>query len=165
MFSTGKRSQPNLHNCCCGDGDNFLFTIQDQTEKQKFYGPWGDRLAMMHGMMINPMSMTKATLLFLNSTQPTFDQLNLLLKSDKPQIHCLLDKCIDLLTNLYVKFLTPVAIKKAHDIFTVEYKLRENQKDRDSLVIGVETRVYLQEMKTCGMMSSEARTGFYITSG
>ena len=60
--------------------------------------------------------MTKATLLFLKSAQPIFDELNLLLQRDEPQIHRQQRICIDLLTNLYVRFVKPEAIKSASDI-------------------------------------------------
>jgi hypothetical protein len=109
--------------------------------------------------MHNPM--TKATLLFLKATQPVFDELNLLLQRDEPQIHVLLDSCIELLTNLFIRFLKPEAIQKASSIFTVDYNKYSNQKCRDKLIIGAETKSYLSEMKECGMMTSDDRTEFY----
>lgn len=132
-----------------------FFVPQDQTRSRW----WGDRLLRIHEAMNNPM--TKAILLFLKSTQPTFDKLNLSLQSDEPQIHKQLDLCMQLLRELYVKFIAPDAIMKAKDIFSVEFSKRENQKNREHLVIGEETTKYLAQMKELGEMSGEDRTEFY----
>ena len=53
-----------------------------------------------------------------------------MLQRDEPHIHLLLE----LLTNLYCKFVTADATIKAKDIFSVEYDVCSNQKSRDTLV-------------------------------
>ena len=98
-----------------------------QSEKKRAM-LWGDRLPRIQEAMNNPL--TKATLLFLQSTQPTFDLMNVMLQSDEPQIHMLHHMCVDLLTNLYLKFLKIETIDP-DDIFNVEYKKRENQKSTE----------------------------------
>ena len=80
--------------------------------------------------MHNPM--TKATLLFLQATQPVFDELNLLLQKDEPQINVLIDSCTELLTNLLVRFVKPEGIQKAKDIFSVEYDKHSHQKKTET---------------------------------
>ena len=105
-------------------------------------------------------SLTKATLLFLQSTQPTFDQMNVMLQSDEPQIHMLHHMCGDL-TNLYLKFLK-IDSKPLTQMTSSMWSIRrERTKSREGLVIGAETRLYLTQMKEAGVMSSADRTEFY----
>ena len=103
---------------------------------------------------------TKLFCLFLQATTPVFNAMNLLLQSDEPQIHLLLSKCTDLLTDLLVKFVKPAAIA-GNNIMDLEYGKRENQKDRDSIVIGNKTREYLDVCKKAKTMASEDRTEFF----
>ena len=104
---------------------------------------------------------TNATLLFLKTTQPMFDKLNLTLQKDEPQIHLQQRLCAELLNDLYVKFITAEAIKRSHSLYDIEHQERKNQKAREHLLIGRDTRSYLKEMKECGMMTATERTEFY----
>ena len=68
---------------------------------------------------------------------------------------------MELLTNLYVRFLKPEAIKTAKDILSVNYKEINNQKNRDMLVIGQKAKEYLNVMKENQAMSKFDRQEFY----
>jgi len=105
--------------------------------------------------------MTKSVLLFLKATQPIFDQMNTILQKDEPQIHLLTSHCTSLLTDVLVRFVKASAITASKDIFSVKYSDRQNQKDRDVLVIGTECKQYLTEMKSQNLMSSRQRNEFY----
>lgn len=54
--------------------------------------------------------------------------MNLLLQRDEPGVHILQRTCIELLTNLAVRFVTPEAISAAPSIFVLEYDKRVNKK-------------------------------------
>ena len=79
---------------------------------------------------------TKLYLLFLKNTLPLFNSMNLLLQRDEPCVHVLHAKCTDLITGLFVRFITPQAIVNSVSLVDLDYKSRENQKDGDALVIG-----------------------------
>ena len=105
--------------------------------------------------------MTKAVLLFLKATQPIFDKMNAILQKDEPQIYLLTTHCTSLLTDILVRFVKASAITASKDVFSVKYSDRQNQKDRDVLVIGRECKQYLEEMKTQKLMTSAQRNDFY----
>ena len=73
------------------------------------------RVKRVHFNMNN---MAKCICLFLDATLPLFNNLNLLLQRDSPCIHKLNSLCVGLLTDLYVRFVKPNAIKKAKTLFT-----------------------------------------------
>ena len=56
---------------------------------------------------------TKVNMLFLDATIPVFDELNLLLQRDELCIHILCPKIVNILLELYIKFVKPDVIKSA----------------------------------------------------
>ena len=104
---------------------------------------------------------TKLFCLFFEAQLPEFTQMNLLLQSDEPVIHKVRSKCIDLVTNLLLKFVKPEVISKATDVASIPHRNRESLKDREHIVIGSAAREFLQECKRNGSMSSDDRTEFY----
>ncbi|KAL5017913.1 hypothetical protein ScPMuIL_003635 [Solemya velum] len=104
---------------------------------------------------------TKLYGLFLGHTLPVFNKFNLKLQSDEPQIHNVRSSCIDLLTNLLLRLIKPDVISSCKDITTIKYTDRKNQKSRDDLVIGAETRRYLEKCKKDETMTPEQRTEFF----
>jgi hypothetical protein len=112
----------------------------------------------VHAALTDPK--TKLFCLFLQTTTPVFNAMNLLLQNDQPQMHLLLTKCVDLLTDLLVKFIKPAAIASTNSM-DIDYEMRENQKHRDSIVIGNQTREYLDACKKDKTMTSNDRSEFF----
>ena len=104
---------------------------------------------------------TKLYCYFLESTIPIFNTSNLLMQRDDPCIHRLFDSCQNLLTDIYVRFVTPLAVMNVELLQDVKYKDRKNQKDREGIMIGTKTRNYLNECKANDSMSKDDRTEFF----
>lgn len=101
----------------------------------------------------------KLYLFFLESALPIFTIINEILQSEEPLIHVLYDLLHDLLTNLFVRFVSSNAIKRCKSILSVEFYKRKNQKERDDLVLGYKTKQYYSEVKT--EVSTEDKDAFY----
>ena len=84
---------------------------------------------------------------FLMSNIRLFDTFNLLLQRNEPVVHILRTKCIELLTDLFVKFISVDCFRKAVDILKIDFTKKENQKKDNELVIGTETSEYLTDLK------------------
>ncbi len=110
-------------------------------------------------VMTNPL--TKLTCYFLKSNMTLFDEFNLLLQRDEPLIHELQTKCIQLLTDLFVRFLKGSALRESKEILKIEYNLRSNQKDDKDLSIGIDTKTYLDECLSKGDLCAKERKDFY----
>lgn len=106
---------------------------------------------------------TKLYCLFLQTTIPEFNSMNLLLQRDELMIHVISSKYTGLLTNLIVRFMKPEAIRGTNSTHTLDLSNRDLQKSRDLLNIGQKARSYLTECKDNGMMSGKDRTDFYDT--
>jgi hypothetical protein len=104
---------------------------------------------------------TKLYCLFLDNIIPVFDKINVLLQRDEPCIHIMLDSLTELLTNLYIRFVTPSAVTEAESILTVDFANRKNQKERHDLVIGSTTKQYISEQKEAGSLSGSDLRVFY----
>ncbi|XP_058861185.1 uncharacterized protein LOC117964702 [Acipenser ruthenus] len=85
---------------------------------------------------------TKLYCLFLQASIPAFDKLNLLLQSDKPNIHVLGRELQAIYTDLLCKF-KPAVLVAASSVYTVDFRSLNNQKSENDLVIGTKTRQYL----------------------
>ena len=112
------------------------------------------RIERIHACLLDPN--TKMYCLFLKSTTPVFNSVNLLLQRDEPGIHLLKDELLRLLTELYVRFLTPKSISECDDL-RIDFKNRKFQKDRQDLVIGAATKHYLDVHK----LSHSQKDTFY----
>ena len=97
--------------------------------------------------------------LFLKSNLKVFDTFNLYMQKDEPIIFQMRTKCIQLLTDLLVKFVAVAAFKKERNVFILDFKRLENQKEDHELSVGVETKEYL-EAETSGL-SDEQKEEFY----
>ncbi|MGH0123583.1 UNVERIFIED_CONTAM: hypothetical protein FKN15_037028 [Acipenser sinensis] len=86
---------------------------------------------------------TKLYCLFLQASIPAFDKLNLLLQSDKPNIHVLGRELQAIYTDLLCKFVKPAVLVAASSVYTVDFRSLNNQKSENDLVIGTKTRQYL----------------------
>lgn len=100
---------------------------------------------------------TKLYCLFLHNSIPLFEKFNTLLQSDKPYIYLLRRELYAILSEIYIRFLKPEVISKSTDLKDIKYNDRKNQKDRDDLLIGSETRDYLKSIS----ISSQCKDLFY----
>ena len=117
-----------------------------------------EKVCRIYELMIDPA--TKLYCFFLEATIPVFNTMNLLLQRDEPCIHILHDTCVQLLTDLYVRFVRADAIMKAA-VFKVNYKEKKTQKHRETLVIGCKTRDFLNDCKEEQKMNSDQRQVFF----
>ena len=104
--------------------------------------------------------LSKLRCLFLNATVGIFADFNLLMQRDEPCVHIMKTQCIQLLTDLYVRFVKPEAINKASSVFTLDYKSTENKKKTDgelNVVIGHSAQEYLVEMRERKIGSDDKR--------
>ena len=104
---------------------------------------------------------TKLYCYFLVYNMPIFNELNQLLQANKPLIHCVRMKCLELLSKLLLKLVKPSVITEAADILDIDYSDRKNQKSREELVIGSETQHFLETCRNNNSMTSDERTEFY----
>ncbi|MGH0136938.1 UNVERIFIED_CONTAM: hypothetical protein FKN15_006871 [Acipenser sinensis] len=86
---------------------------------------------------------TKLYCLFLQASILAFDKVNLLLQSDKPNIHVLGRELQAVYTDLLCKFVKPAVLVAASSVYTVDFRSLNNQKSENDLVIGTKTRQYL----------------------
>ena len=113
------------------------------------------RVERVHRLLSSPK--TKLYCLFLKQTIPLFDSFNTFLQSDKPLIYVLRREILALLTDLYTRFVKPSSITFTSNLLKVNYTERKNQKNREDLTIGAETRIHLRLVK----LTSEEETTFY----
>ena len=109
--------------------------------------------------MKNPITML--TCYFLKSNISLFDEFNLMLQRDEPLIHQLQTKCVQLVTDLLVRFVKQTDLKNEKNMLEVKYDERDNQKEDEELVLGVETKKYLQECVTSGTVTRQDKKAFY----
>ena len=77
------------------------------------------------------------------------------MQRDEPIIYMMRTKCIQLLTNLMVKFVKVSAFKECDNIFKLNFKDKSNQKCDDELSIGQDAKDFLSEL------CEENKTEFY----
>lgn len=95
-------------------------------------------------LMLNPL--TKLFCLFLESTLPIFNAVNVFLQQEAPVIHKLRRKLEDLLKDLLVRFVKPSALQLGSTSVTdVNFKKRKHQKDDADLVVGSKCRSQLKD--------------------
>lgn len=104
---------------------------------------------------------TKLYCFFLESALPVYNTMNLLLQRDDPCIHRLHDACLNLLTDIYIRFVLPVAVMNVESLPDVKYRERKYQKERDDIMIGSKTRAYLNECRENKSIGSESKTEFF----
>nr|XP_042906662.1 zinc finger BED domain-containing protein 5-like [Parasteatoda tepidariorum] len=102
---------------------------------------------------------TKLYLLFLESVLPLFCSVNVLLQSEEPLIHCLRRELEMLLTKLIARYISPVSVKEAKSIRTIEFSNRKRQKLNEDLVIGCKTRQFLKE----NSLTEDVVSAFYLS--
>lgn len=95
-------------------------------------------------LMQNPL--TKLYCLFLESTLPIFNAVNVFLQQEAPAIHMLRRKLQGLLKDLLVRFVKPSALQVGSTSITdVNFQKRKFQKDDADLVIGSKCRAQLKD--------------------
>ena len=78
------------------------------------------RIEYLQSCLLDPT--TKLYCLFLKSSTPVFNSVNLLLQREERCVHVLQDELMRLLTELYIRFLTPAAIAECDDMLTIDFK-------------------------------------------
>lgn len=89
--------------------------------------------------------LNKSYCTFLHFVISSFEELNSTLQSASPQIHMLLELMMDLLKQLFTRFVKPKIIKSS-PLLEVQYHLVQNQREDDELVIGVQTMCLVKKL-------------------
>ena len=97
--------------------------------------------------------------LFLKSNIKLFDEFNLYMQRDEPIIYMMQTKCIELLTNLMVKFIKASVFRECKNIFKLNFKDESNQKPDDELSIGQDAKNFMAKID----MSENDRSEFYTS--
>lgn len=100
------------------------------------------RLVRVNKFFGNPGS--KLYCLFLMENLSVFTSANLMLQKESPQIHRLMGRLDELVTDLIVRFIRSSAIHNSKSIFEVDFNDKKNQLTRKDLVLGSATREYFQ---------------------
>ena len=106
-------------------------------------------------------SSSKLYALFLSYTLPIFTEANTFLQKEDPVLHLMQNKLCDVITDLLVRFVKPLAISKAENLYLIEHSRRSKQEDREDLMIGERTRAFLEAGKADGSLGNTAQTHFY----
>lgn len=106
----------------------------------------------------------KAYCLFLLNVLPIFDNVNTLLQSGTPYIHKLQEIYLDLLKELYSRFLKPAAVKEK-ELVSIKYHEKDNHKLVADLIIGHETSLIIEKLSEVHQENFyKSVFKFYITS-
>lgn len=139
-----------------------------KTVVEKKNGPQ-NRLDRVYNSLHDPKF--KLYCLFLKNVLPIFTRTNECLMSNVPLIHKLKRILLDLLSEIYARFLKSNAISSAIDILSVDVELKNNHRDMDTIVIGHEAKSYLNTLKSEEKMNTDdvkyffkKVKDFYITS-
>ena len=100
-------------------------------------------------------NMSKLYCLFLSEVLPVFTTQNLLLQTNSPQLHRLHSILHEAFTDLFTRYVKPRAVAKCSSIYELDHANRDNQLNRNDLIIGQNTRTYLQELKEDKISSSQ----------
>ena len=115
-----------------------------------------NRLDRVNFFLQNPE--VKLYCLFLKNALPMFTKVNEFLQSSIPLIHKLRRVLLELLSDIYSRFLKATAVSSAKDILSVDMKEKKNYRDNDTIVIGSETKALLKTLKS---LSDEDVKFFY----
>ena len=118
-----------------------------------------EKVCCIYELLTDPA--TKLYCFFREATIPIFNTMNLLLQRDEPCIHILHDTCVQLLTDLYVRFVRADAIMKAASVFKVNYKEKKPQKTPGNSCHRCKTRDFLNDCKEEQKMTSDQRQVFF----
>lgn len=127
---------------CSGGG--ILFSFQTDTRKKNNFQAAGRDLRIYTALKDPKFNLYCH---FIMANIALFDTFNLLLQRDEPCVHILRTKCIELLTDLLVKFVKIEAFRSAGDVLKVKFKERANQKSDADLVIGSEAKDCLRDIE------------------
>lgn len=89
---------------------------------------------------------SKLYALFLQENLPIFTTPNLQLQTESPQIHRLMARLDDLLTDIVVRFVKPEAVAAASNLFKIKFDDKNVQHRRKDLIIGDKTRKLFQQL-------------------
>ncbi|KAL3247537.1 hypothetical protein MRX96_056968 [Rhipicephalus microplus] len=78
---------------------------------------------------------------------PIFEKVNLSLQAQAPQIHKLWSLLLELLRDIFSRFVNPSWLKRSPELLNLDYHNREAQKGDEDLIIGQETRTVVNELK------------------
>lgn len=119
-------------------------TEESEKAVQK-YSPLESRATRVARLLSDPL--TELTCMFLQSSLPLFDNVNMLLQKDEPCIHLLHAALIQQFLNILVRFVKPAVISAASAPPAVQYKEPQNQKDNVDLTIGTAARDFISSHK------------------
>ncbi|KAL3193766.1 hypothetical protein MRX96_000063 [Rhipicephalus microplus] len=91
------------------------------------------------------METNRAYCLFLQNIIPIFEKVNLSLQAQAPQIHVLRSLLLELLRDIFSRFVNPSWLKRSPEL--LNYHSREAQKGDEDLIIGQETRTVVDKLK------------------
>ena len=97
--------------------------------------------------------------LFLHSNIKLFDDFNLYLQKDEPDVYEMQTKCVQLLTDMLVRFVKVSVFKESTCVFNIDYNKPDNQKSDGELMVGSDTRKFLVENE----LSSDDCKEFYTS--
>ncbi|KAL1484703.1 hypothetical protein MTO96_032422 [Rhipicephalus appendiculatus] len=89
----------------------------------------------------------RAYCLFLQNIIPIFEKVNLSLQAQAPQIHVLRSLLLELLRDIFSRFVNPSWLKRSPELLNLDYHSREAQKGDEDLIIGQETRTVVDKLK------------------
>ncbi|KAH6935725.1 hypothetical protein HPB50_008666 [Hyalomma asiaticum] len=78
---------------------------------------------------------------------PIFEKVNLSLQAQAPQIHVLRSLLLELLRDIFSRFVNPSWLKRSPELLNLDYHSREAQKGDEDLIIGQETRTVVDKLK------------------
>ncbi|KAK3791726.1 hypothetical protein RRG08_033830 [Elysia crispata] len=137
-----------------GSNDKGLSLLQKFEKRNS-----NDRAVRAHTFLQS--SSSKLYALFLSYTLPIFTEANTFLQKEDPVLHLMQNKLRDVITDLLVRFVKPLAISKAENLYLIQHSRRSKQKDREDLMIGERTRAFLEAGKAEGNLGNTAQTHFY----
>ncbi|KAL1442126.1 hypothetical protein MTO96_046532 [Rhipicephalus appendiculatus] len=89
----------------------------------------------------------RAYCLFLQNIIPIFEKVNISLQAQAPQIHVLRSLLLELLRDIFSRFVNPSWLKRSPELLNLDYHSREAQKGDEDLIIGQETRTVVDKLK------------------
>ncbi|KAL1416686.1 hypothetical protein MTO96_027629 [Rhipicephalus appendiculatus] len=89
----------------------------------------------------------RAYCLFLQNIIPIFEKVNLSLQAQAPHIHVLRSLLLELLRDIFSRFVNPSWLKRSPELLNLDYHSREAQKGDEDLIIGQETRTVVDKLK------------------
>ncbi|KAH8027453.1 hypothetical protein HPB51_005735 [Rhipicephalus microplus] len=85
------------------------------------------------------------SILSLLAEYSIFEKVNLSLQAQAPQIHVPWSLLLELLRDIFSRFVNPSWLKRSPELLNLDYHSREAQKEDEDLIIGQETRTVVDK--------------------